>query len=73
MPGTKGHSGGARQGSGPIRRRFTLTAPAAIYLRTLTQSRHKRKDVSDEEVGQTLEMILQEHAAALVIPAPDQE
>jgi hypothetical protein len=70
MAGTKGHSGGAREGSGPIRRRFTLTAPAAIYVRTLTQSRLRRKDVTDDEVDETIEAIIQEHAATLVIPAP---
>jgi len=72
MPGTKGHSGGARQGTGPIRRRFTLSGPAAIYLRVLTQSRLQRKDVSNEEVDATLESILLEYARNDT-PAPDQE
>jgi len=68
MSGTKGHSGGARQGSGPIRRRFTLSGPAAIYLRVLTQTRVGHKDVTQEELNKTLEGILEDHAKCLEMP-----
>lgn len=68
MPGAKGRSGGARQGSGPIMRRFTLPSPAAIYLRELTRSRLGRKDVTKDEVNETLEGIVREYA---VLRRPD--
>jgi hypothetical protein len=58
MPGVKGRSGGARQGSGPVRRRFTLSGPAAIYLKVLTQVRVGRKVVTPDECSETLEAIL---------------
>jgi hypothetical protein len=64
MPGMKGRSGGAREGSGPVRRRFTLSGPAAIYLKVLTQVRTGRKAVTVEECSETLEAILAEHARA---------
>lgn len=40
---------------GRIRTRYTLSRPAAILLRTLTQSRHGRRDVTDEELTAVLE------------------
>ena len=56
------NSGGARHGAGRIRRRYTISAPAAIYMRELTRARCKRKDVTDQELEETLELIIQFYA-----------
>ena len=53
-----GHAGGRM----PVR--FTLSRPAAIYLRALTQSQMGRAQVTQAECNATLETLLREHAAA---------
>jgi hypothetical protein len=58
MAGTKGKSGGARRGSGPARRRFTLTQGTAVMLRELTRSRLRKKDVSEAEITAVLESLI---------------
>lgn len=58
MPGTKGKSGGARQGTGPARRRYTLTHGSAVLLRELTRSALGKKDVSEAELTAALETLI---------------
>lgn len=70
MPGAKQRSGGARKGTGPIRRRFTLSTPGAMFIRVETQARLHRKDVTEEELNATLEAIVLEYARNLKIPEP---
>jgi mRNA degradation ribonuclease J1/J2 len=69
MSGNK-NSGGARRGSGPVRRRLTLSFPAALLIREKTRANHKRRDVTEEELNATLETIVLEWAKNLVIPEP---
>ena len=71
MPGAKQRSGGARPGSGPIHRRFTISPPGALFLREETRSRLRKKDVSKEEITSVLESILMDHARNLHIPDDD--
>jgi hypothetical protein len=52
------NSGGARPGAGRIRTRYTLNGPAAIYVREVARSRFKRKDVTDQEMDETLDMMV---------------
>lgn len=58
MPGRKNRSGGARTGSGPVRRRFTLSIGAATLLRELTRSQLGRRDVSEADLTKTLEALI---------------
>ena len=67
------NSGGARQGAGRIRRRYTISAPAAIYVRELTRARRKRKDVTDQELDETIEVILQFYAEHNAPKAPREQ
>lgn len=62
MAGKKQRSGGARTGSGPIRRRFTLSGPASISLRELTRAQLGRRDVSQAELTAQLEAALAAYA-----------
>lgn len=73
MSGTKGRSGGARMGSGPIRRRFTLSTPAAILLRTLTQSTTGNKDVSAAEMTAVLEDAIRQATDARLAQIGDED
>lgn len=57
MPGNK-NSGGARQGTGPVRRRYTLTHGSAVLLRELTRSTLGKKEVSEAELTATLEAVI---------------
>ena len=61
MAGNK-NSGGARRGTGPVRVRFTLDGPAAIYVRQLTRSRLNRRDVTADELNETLRQVVEYHA-----------
>lgn len=58
MPGTKGKSGGARQGTGPARRRFTLTQGSAVLIRELTRGQLRKKDVSEAEITAMIESLI---------------
>lgn len=58
MPGKKGKSGGARQGTGPARRRFNLSHGSAVLLRELTRSRLGKKDISETELTATIEALI---------------
>ena len=61
MPGAKGRSGGARPRSGPVQKRYTLRASAAVYVRALTQGRLNRIDVTSDECSETLHQIVREY------------
>lgn len=63
MPGNT-NSGGARKGTGPVRRRYTLTQGSAVLLRELTRSTLGKKDVSETELIATLESLITAAAAA---------
>lgn len=58
MPGTKGNSGGARQGTGPVRHRFNLSYGSAVLLRELARSRLGKKDISEAELTATIEALI---------------
>lgn len=58
MPSSDRRHGGARPGSGPVRRRLTLSYGAAVLLRELTRSRLGRRDVSETDLVATLESII---------------
>lgn len=58
MPGRPQRSGGARSGSGPIRRRFNLSIGAATMLRELTRSRLGKRDVTEAELTELLESLI---------------
>lgn len=58
MPGTKEHSGGARRGTGPVRRRYTLSIGVATMLRELTRSKLMRRDVTEEELMTEIEIAI---------------
>lgn len=62
MAGTK--SSGNREGprGRPLSTRYTISRPAAIWLRELTRSRLNRRDVSREEIEAVLEELLQDVA-----------
>jgi hypothetical protein len=71
MPGQPGRSGGKRAGAGrpPLRTRYTITRPAAIFLRELARNRLGR-EVSYEDMGAVLSAVIEEYARSLVIPDP---
>lgn len=50
-------NGGARPGAGRLPTSFTLSRPAAIYLRELTRSRLGRMEVTQAHMGAVLEEI----------------
>lgn len=58
MPGKKEHSGGARPGSGPVRRRFTVSYGTAVLIRELTRSRLGKRDVTEDELTGTVEAVI---------------
>lgn len=70
MPGNK-NSGGARRGTGPVRVRFTLDGPAAIYVRQLTRSRLNRNAVTADELNETLQQIVTYHAQHAPLPTTE--
>ncbi len=72
MAGNK-NSGGARRGSGPVRVRFTLAGPAAIYVRQFTRSQLNRRDVTAEELNEALRQIVEFHAQNLSNPLMSDE
>ena len=72
MPGNQ-NSGGARRGTGPVRVRFTLDGPAAIYVRQVTRSRLNRRDVSADELNETLRQLVAYHAEHAEMPEMPEE
>lgn len=74
MAGTKasGNRGGSR--GRPVLVRYTISRPAAIWLRVCTQSRLGRTEVTREEITETLEQVLLDAARRQEVPTPgDQE
>ncbi len=68
------NSGGARKGTGPVRRRFNLSFGRAVMLRELVRSELGRKDVTEAELTATVErLIVAAVDQRLVELAPDQE
>lgn len=62
MAGQKGKSGGARAGTGPIRRRFVLDAEAAQVLRLIAFRELGRKDVSEADLVAILNRLVKAEA-----------
>lgn len=68
------NSGGARKGSGPVRRRFNLSFGAAVLLRELVRSEQGRKDVTEAELTAAIERLITTTVdARLAELAPDQQ
>lgn len=75
MAGNK-NSGGARKGSGPVRRHFTLRFGAALLLRELVRSELRRRDVTEEELIARIESLIvtaSNKRLAKFAQTPDQE
>ena len=72
MAGNK-NSGGARKGSGPVRRRFNLSFGHAVMLRELVRSELRRKDVTEEELTARIGNLIAVAIETRLADAPDQE
>lgn len=71
MAGTKGKSGGARSGTGPVRRRYVISHGAAVLLRELTRSKLGRKSVSEAELTAEIEAAIVAAVDARIVDTAD--
>lgn len=53
-----------RPGNGRLRQMFKLSPPAAIYIRELTRSRLQRREITAEDLNETVEQIVMAYAQA---------
>lgn len=63
MTGKPRRSGGARLGTGPIRRRFILSRESAARLRVITRLWKEHRYVTEADLTSMIEMLVDERYA----------
>lgn len=64
VPGRGKRKATPRPGNGRLRQMFKLSPPAAIYIRELTRSRLQQREITADDLNETVEQIVMAYARA---------